>query len=204
MSVKIQYGKLLYHITAIDNLESIFKYGLLSRQDALNKKLIKEDVADAEIIKKRKELIIDNFVPFHFFEPTPFTGAVFQSHPKVSFCCITITRDFAKQQNFKICTAHPLSENPKAEIKSYEDGFKAIDWENAEKRDYSSDVSKNACMAECLAISPITHNNFQAIYVVDEKTKKLVENLAINIIGDYSFYIDINPTFTKSKSNDCN
>lgn len=36
MAKRIQDGKLLYHMTAIENLESIFKYGLLSRIDVNN------------------------------------------------------------------------------------------------------------------------------------------------------------------------
>ena len=55
MAKSIKDGKLLYHLTAIDNLENIFNNGLLSRKDALDKKLIRSDIADYEIIKKRKE-----------------------------------------------------------------------------------------------------------------------------------------------------
>ncbi len=50
MARRIQDGKLLYHITAIENLETIFKYGLLSRTDAANENLLKVDIADSEII----------------------------------------------------------------------------------------------------------------------------------------------------------
>lgn len=134
MAKKIQEGKLLYHLTSIDNLENILSNGLLSRKDAIDKNLIKDDVADSKIITKRKELGIDGCIPFHFYSLTPFAGAVlkdFKNKGK-NFCYIAITREFAKEQEFKICTAHPLSEHPKAEIKSYGDGFQSIDWENAE------------------------------------------------------------------------
>lgn len=179
MAKKIQEGKLLYHLTSIDNLENIFKNGLLSRKDALDKNSIKDDIADSEIIAKRKELGIDDYVPFHFCGLTPFAGAVLKAaeNKDKKFCYITIKREFAKGQDFEICTAHPLSENPKAEIKSYNEGLKSIDWENAEKRDYQDEVSKNACMAECLATSPIMPKDFSFIYVPNEETKNSVKEL---------------------------
>ena len=68
MAKRIQDGKLLYHVTAVENLENIFKNNLLSREDALSKNLLKVDIANSEIILKRKELNILNYIPFHFFE----------------------------------------------------------------------------------------------------------------------------------------
>lgn len=199
MARRIQDGRLFYHVTAIENLENIFKMGLLSREDALAKGLLKIDIADSAIIEKRKELDILKYVPFHFFEPTAFTGAVYNSNPDKSFCSITILRDFAKQNKFKICTAHPLSLSPVAEILEYEEGFKSINWEKAEERNYNDDVSKNACMAECLAYSPVMASDFFNIYVPNETTKNYVEYLATQILGNYKFYVDVNPTLSKTR-----
>ena len=53
MAKRIQDGKLLYHVTAVENLENIFKNNLLSREDALSKNLLKVDIANSEIILKR-------------------------------------------------------------------------------------------------------------------------------------------------------
>lgn len=199
MARRIQDGKLLYHITAIENLETIFKYGLLSRTDAANENLLKVDIADSEIIEKRKELGILNYVPFHFFEPTAFTGTVFNNNPEKSFCSITILRSFAQEKNFKICTAHPLSQNPIPEVLDYKDGFNSINWNKAEERNYNDSVSKNACMAECLAVFPVRPDDFFTIYVPNENTKSYVEHIASEIIGNYLFYIDVNSSFSKAR-----
>jgi len=199
MAKRIQDGKLLYHVTAVENLENIFKYNLLSREDALSKNLLKVDIADSEIIKKRKELNILNYIPFHFFEPTAFTGAVFNNNPDKAFCSITILRSFAQQQNFKICTAHPLSTEPIPEIFDYEVGFDAINWDKAEERNYNDSISKNACMAECLAVSPVKTEDFFNIYVANEETKNYVEHIASTILGNYMFYIDENKAFSKAR-----
>lgn len=50
MSVIIQEGKILYHLTSIDNLEN----GLLSPKDVLDKNLIKDNVADSAKLTYQK------------------------------------------------------------------------------------------------------------------------------------------------------
>jgi hypothetical protein len=200
MAKRIQEGKLFYHVTAVDNLPSIFEHGLRSRVDVLSSSLLKTDVADKDIIEKRQKLGILEYVPFHFFEPTAFTGAVFDAHPDKSFCSITITRTFAQEQGFKICTAHPLSHNPEAQVLDYNKGINAIDWDKAEERDYDDEESKNSCMAECLAISPVLPKDFFSIFVPDEETKTYVETLAKEKLGTYCFHININPTISKAKN----
>lgn len=104
----------------------------------------------------------------------------------------------ASEKNFKICTVHPLSQNPIPEIFDYKNGFGTINWNKAEERNYNDSVSKNACMAECLAVSPVSPNDFFTIYVANENTKSYVEHIASEIIGNYLFYIDVNPSFSKA------
>ena len=49
-------GKLIYHITHINNLPSILKVGLLSRKKLLrNPSLSFTDIADSEILSKREQ-----------------------------------------------------------------------------------------------------------------------------------------------------
>lgn len=208
--MSVREGKLLYHITAVENLESIFIHGLLSRKDALEKGIIRKDVADPKIIEKRTELGILQYVPFHFFEKTPFTHIVYEEHSDTTFCVITVYRTFAQKNNFKICTAHPLSENPKAEILDYDEGMKQISWKSIDV-DWDkikkglvrlTDRDDNVRMAECLATSPVLPQYFQAIYVPSEKVKKQVEKLAKKVLGSYSFYINIGEWCTQEGKND--
>ena len=155
------------------------------------------DIADSSIVEKREELGILQYVPFHFFEPTAFTGAVYNSHPKRKFCCITISREYAQQQNFKICTAHPLSSDPEALVLDYSEGFNRINWEAAEERDYENPVSKNACMAECLAVSPVSPDVFRYIYVANDDTKRIVDEIIVNVYGEKRFRISTNDSIVK-------
>lgn len=96
-------------------------------------------------------------------------------------------------------TAHPLSQNPAPEVLGYKDGFNSINWDKAEERNYNDPVSKNACMAECLAVSPVSPDDFFTVYVANETTKSYVEHIASEIIGNYQFYIDVNPSFSKAR-----
>ena len=73
--------KLLYHLTELDNMNSIIEYGLMSRADIKNKKLKYHDVADQAIIGKREELGLDKYVPFHFHPYSAFDVAVKKSRP---------------------------------------------------------------------------------------------------------------------------
>ena len=58
-------GKLIYHLTALENLESILKHGLQPRCE-LNKDRF-DDVADGEILVSRASHNLGRYVPFHFF-----------------------------------------------------------------------------------------------------------------------------------------
>lgn len=62
-------GKLIYHITSIDNLPSILKFGLLSRKCLLqNRDIHFTDIADPEILNKRERYkeALSQYVLFHF------------------------------------------------------------------------------------------------------------------------------------------
>ena len=184
--------QLLYHVTAFDNLESIFRNGILSREEIRDRGLLKADVADSEIIRKRSELGILQYVPFHFFEKTPFTDFIFKRYIHTTFCTIAIRRNLAQSKNFKIATRHPLS--PKVEILPYEDGMKKIDWDTMGRRNYADEECKNICMAECLATSPVLPDDFYCIFVPDRIVKNEVELLADRVLETgRKFFVSVNP-----------
>lgn len=73
-----KYGvKYLYHITHISNLDNINKYGLLSHNNAHNRKLVNEDISDSIVNNRRnrKEPIygksLHDYVPFYFNPKNP-------------------------------------------------------------------------------------------------------------------------------------
>ena len=180
--------KLLWHLTAFDNLENILKVGLLARNH------VREftDVADQEIIQKRAQFGLGDYVPFHFFQGNPFDGSVLKAYSGKKFCFIVHLRDLARSRGYKILPKHPLSSDETV-LYDYDVGMKIIDWELVNKRDYSDQECKVACMAECLAPGCVNPNDFFAIKVQTESDKRIVEHFSSSLLRHFSYHIDIEP-----------
>lgn len=186
-------GKLIYHLTSIDNLESILQNGLLSRNEV--EKFV--DVADQEIIEHRENEGLNDYVPFHFFGANPFDGAVQKAHPDRKFIFITLQRKYARAQKFKILPQHPLSLDD-CTLMDFDDGMNAIDWEKMAERDYTDNECKEICMAECLTENSVSASDFFSIIVSDEDTKRDVIKMRDEIIGtNNSFFVSVSDIFVK-------
>lgn len=86
MSIPPSQGKLLYHLTHVDNLKGIFKNGLMPRNKLVEKAFT--DTADQDIIEKRKNFYymdLGNFIPFHFFVKNPYDGSVCRKYGNYSY-----------------------------------------------------------------------------------------------------------------------
>lgn len=172
----IKNGKLLYHLTELANLDSIIEHGLLARKDMIEKQLIFEDIADQEIISKRTELGLDDYIPFHFHPYSSFDAAVKNTNPDTEFIYLCFKREDARDSNFKIITTHPLSLT-KCELLDYDDGFSKIDWETMQSYGTEDDYKKHVKMAECLTNEYIIQiDNFHSIGVRNADIQKIVED----------------------------
>ena len=170
MSIKDK--KLLYHITDIKNLYEILAQGLLPRSQLANF----VDVADPDILESRKKLKLEDYVPFHFFARNPFDGRVQVDHPDIEFILITISREFAENNGWKIIPCHPLA-NKNIELLNYEEGIKAINWDKMNERDYTDIESKSVGMAECLSPEIVQTQYFYNIYVRNVESQKVISEL---------------------------
>lgn len=182
-------GKLLYHLTALENLPSIIENGLQARK-YLNDFI---DVADKEIIEHRQEYDLNKYVPFHFYAPTPFAGAVQTNYPGKDFIYLTIKRDIAIKNDFKIIPRHPLSF--KSGPLDYSEGIKSIEWEIMEERDYQNKNCSHICMAECITNKKIPFRAFCQIFVKNSDAKQKVERLTNNVEKQPKFTILTNEYF---------
>ena len=165
-SIKDQ--KLLYHLTSVENLDGIFKDGLKPRAGLSGFK----DVADAEILKKRQALQLDNYVPFHWFAKNPFDGSVRRNRPEAQFVLISVYRSTARQYGWKIIPRHPLA-GDSIQLLDYEQGFEAIEWDVMSSRDYLDPHCKSICMAECLAPGVVKPEAFFKIFTPSEEVDAL-------------------------------
>lgn len=181
MAVKPSQGLFLYHITHINNIESILKYGLLSREK------VRElgsnsftDIADPEIMRKR-ELTnsgLSQFVLFHFFSKNPFDCAVCNKYGSSNMVIITIKRELAKTNDFMIIPSHPLDRS-EPKVYPYEEGLSHIKWEildNLENRNYFVPEIKKACMAECVMKYVIPCEAFARVFVYDDAAQARVRS----------------------------
>ncbi len=183
----IRDRSLIYHLTDLDNLESIFQHGLQPRCELSNDEF--NDVADGEILDLRANHNLDNYVPFHFFARTPFDYGVQRAYPERDFVLITIRREVARADYWQIVPTHPLAEEG-YQILDYDAGFSAIDWELMEERDYDDRACKVACMAECLSPTSVNPNLIFCIYVKDARVKAVVDRLVHS--HNVNCHVDIN------------
>ncbi|WP_339507596.1 DarT ssDNA thymidine ADP-ribosyltransferase family protein [Pseudomonas sp. RL_35y_Pfl2_P42] len=165
-SIKDQ--KLLYHLTSVENLDGIFRDGLKPRAGLSGFK----DVADAEILKERQTLQLDNYVPFHWFAKNPFDGSVQRNRPEARFVLISVYRSTAKQYGWKVIPRHPLA-GDSIQLLDYEQGFEAIEWDVMSSRDYLDPHCKSICMAECLAPGVVKPDAFFKIFTPSEEVDAL-------------------------------
>jgi len=173
MSTPVSQQKMLWHLTPLANMGNILKNGLLSRSRLASF----SDIADPEIIAKRKVLGLDNYVPFHFFQGNPFDGKVLKDHLDTRFCYINVRRIRASELNWKILVRHPLSTQDSLEIFDYAQGMAAIDWKLVDSRNYHNDDCKQACMAECLAPDSVPPSEFFAIAVENKEDEDSLRRL---------------------------
>lgn len=171
----VKNGNLLYHLTKLENLESVLQNGLLSRKLVKDNNIGFKDVADNEIISKRSKLGLDKYTPFHFHPYSAFDVAVKNNYQE-EFIYICITRKLARDNKFKILPEHPLTVED-CIIYEYNEGFGKIDWDTMQKKGTIDEYSKHVKMAECLTELVIPAKYFHIIYVKSEETKKKVENM---------------------------
>ncbi|MFM4913249.1 DarT ssDNA thymidine ADP-ribosyltransferase family protein [Aeromonas dhakensis] len=183
MSIKTQ--KQIYHLTALSNLASILKFGLLPRSKVGNFR----DVADEKIIAKREELGLNTKVPFHFFANNPFDGRVLSDHPDEDFVLIAVSRTVAEKQKWWVVDKHPLATDVKV-YSDYKEGMAAIEWDVMDKREYKDAHCKLICMAECVAPDTVPVSDFASFYVKDKKANEIV----MKLLAEFKVkkYVDIN------------
>lgn len=187
---KIQSGKLLYHLTKLSNLDSIIKTGLVSRRILESNQIDFGDVADSQIMSKRKEFGLDSYVPFHFHPYSAFDTVVKNTYPD-EFIYICITRTLARENGFLILPKHPLSIE-EVKLYSYDDGMDKIDWDAMESSSTKSDHCKNVRMAECLTDRVISVGYFQSIAVRNQDVKEIVED-KLKGVKEARLFVDIQP-----------
>lgn len=135
----------VYHITHLDNLEAIFRCGILL---PASQAIPVTNFADIEIKKKRQEFKLEvepfgylaDYTPFHFVSTTPYFHRITNSPRSAAQSVrqahfVVIRLDFEPQSNALInsspsivTSAHPLSSRVKVAKASPENIQNLVDW----------------------------------------------------------------------------
>lgn len=160
----VKSGKLIYHLTKVDNFESILENGMLPRKLVLEQGLAFEDIADREIINKRTLLGLDKYIPFHFHPYSAFDVAVKNTYDAQRMIYMCMKREVARFNNFVILPKHPLSAE-ECVLHDYDEGFELIDWNVLQTKNLNTNYAREVKMAECLTDKIIPIDCFYIIYV---------------------------------------
>lgn len=173
---KAKTGKLLYHLTSLNNLESIIKRGLLPRRIMMQNRNAFFDIADQNIISKRQVYGLDQYTPFHFHPYSAFDVAVKSRYNAQEMVYLCIGRELAIANDFKILPKHPLSQS-ECVLYDYREGFEQIDWDVLMEANRVDNYAKEVKMAECLTDKIIPINYIEVIFVPSEEVKEIVLNM---------------------------
>jgi hypothetical protein len=174
----IRERKCIYHLTALENLESIIEQGLLSRKSLVELNTSFIDVADCEIIRKRTSLNLVDCVPFHFHTYTDFDVCVQLRFDKV-FIYLAIYKNKARDKNFLIIPKHPLSCESN-EVFDYDEGLEQIDWDIMNLTSQQNGYDSSVRMAECLSNHcDLSISDINIIFVPNSEVGQSVSNILI-------------------------
>lgn len=185
-------GKLLYHLTKLSNLQSIIEHGLVSRKALRENMLGFEDIADPEIIKKRDQLGLSGYVPFHFHPYSAFDFAVKYANMGEEMMYICVSREWAQENNFKIIPKHPLSIED-CNLYDYDEGFEKIDWDTLMEVGRTDNEARLIKMAECLSENPIPVRRVLSINVSSEVVRTKVQNILAGNGISAPPYVNVQP-----------
>ena len=181
----------IHHLTHIENLESILKNGLMSRNKLKKDNISFDDTANKNIIEKRNEL--NNYIPFHINklqkeQGIPYNYQVCNHHKPENMIFLNYNTDNLSNYNIKCFLYHPTSK--------YTKEFSLNDFENKlifeEKKlikdgklDYKDNKIQQFLMSEVLINSTIYLDKNWIIISYSEiqkqKIMKILKKFNINI-----------------------
>ena len=196
----------LHHITHIDNLESILKNGLKSRNELLgNPDIDFKDTADPDIIQKRG--FLNNYIPFHsdwiqnsHGIPYNYVACNNNGYDNMIFLCIN-PEEASKKYLMKYFLYHPLSNYVKEynNLKDFSNSFK-LELETLQKEynfDYNIQQVKEFRMSEfIISENAIFLDDDWSIIVYSEESFRKVKEIIEKYQNKYgNIEILIRPNF---------
>lgn len=177
--------KNLYYITHVDNLASIFKFGILSHQTIENKKMTYVPIYDASIVSNRKIKMAPNgktlwqFANLYFQARNPMLYRVI--HEKEGkIVVLGVKKQVIQNPGVYLTNGNAASDS--TDFYTPEEGLKVIArmWDAIEGEWWNSlDGSKRKIMAECLVPEGISPEMIHSIYVPNHKVAEDVRAIGL-------------------------
>ena len=177
-------NRLVYHITHIDNLESIIQNGLLSTNKKKDMNVSHVNIANKSIQETRSEMVvpcgpggtIHDYVPFYFASRTPMLLGVINTknydQPLMVYLCLKL--DVIDKGNAVFTDASANTKTP-PNFYDKKEHLDNLDWEIIDSEKWSFDEdARHKHMAELLVKDKVRIEDVYGIVVFNDYIKKKV------------------------------
>ncbi|MCY4546330.1 MAG: DUF4433 domain-containing protein [Gemmatimonadetes bacterium] len=178
----------LYQITHADHLQTIFRYGLLSHNNAHELGLVQHDISNPDVQNRRAERCIGgrplhDYVPLYFNPRNAMLFDVLKKHAQEDIVFLRLSRKLMFQKGVWFTDGNATNK-PTLSYDSLKDLDK-LDWECIRAEywiNYEDGTRK--CMAEILIPDKISANYIKRkshIFVENQETRDRVEAILPNV-----------------------
>jgi hypothetical protein len=191
---------MIHHLTFLKCLDSIIKYGLLSRKKLSDNEIQFKDTANSDILGKRENLQYDNYIPFHITKleieyGIPYNFEQLKKYGDDKIFLRTKENLISDKERKYVCF-HPLNKYS-IECDDFTDLIKKID-ENRQKMldennrlDYRDKKVQQLFMSEVLIFEELSFDRVYEIAVANElKKSEVLKILKENNISNISVTIN--------------
>ena len=165
----------LYHMTSMENLESILQYGLLSHFSAYNFKFNKKDISNSSVQDKR--LLLHDFVPLYF---NPRNPMMFSQKDNQNIIVLEIDKNILLNSNVKFTDGNAASKD----TLFFTDlvNLKRLNWDciNSDYWSHFEDGKRIMC-SEVLVPKLIKVDSIKKIHLRDTKQLDLIKSANNNL-----------------------
>ncbi len=182
----------LEHITHINNMESIIKYGLLSHNRAHRNQYVKDDIADQDVNSRRAykyigEIPLHDYVPLYFNSKNPMLYRRKNIQDELVILCLD--KNLLLRRDIYFTDGNAAS-NGTLFFNSLDD-IVNLDW-NCIKAEYWNNYpdGKRIRCAEVLVPHVIPYSCFKKVVVRTERTRQRLQNVGVRAQIDGRYYFD--------------
>jgi hypothetical protein len=171
----------LYYITHIDNLPSILKYGILSHQQIVSRKINYTQIYNEDIVQNRQGITTPDgrslwsFTNLYFQARNPMLFQVKFEASYDSICVLGVDRSILSRKDIYVSDGNAASMNSKISPPS-PSMISVID-KQVDKVWWTEIGGKRKIMAECLVPDQVPPEHVKSIYVANHQVKEKVEQI---------------------------